>query len=257
MHYESSTALRRALEDRLRRHALTARVPLARLRKMVAFERFLARLVKMQPDAWVLKGGLALQFRLGERARTTQDMDLSLRETFSGEGVHDMLVAAAFVDLGDWFLFEVARPADPAELRFPVQSLLDGRLFESFHIDVGLGDPITEPADILITPSLLAFAGFAPVVVPAYPLAQQIAEKVHALTRLYASGESSRVRDWVDILLMARWENLRAGSARQALLATFDRRGTHPLPKRMPRPPASWSRAFRRLRANRPGIPHA
>ncbi len=247
MRYESSAAFRRALEDRLRQQAVTSGTSLARLRKMVAFERFLARLVAAQPQDWVLKGGLALQLRLPERARTTQDIDLLLRRSLPVEGIHPILVAAALRDLGDWFTFEVARPEQPTDLRFPVQSLLDGRLFEAFHVDVGIGDPLIEPADLLTAPPLLEFAGIPPVTIPAYPLAQQIAEKVHALTRLYATGESSRVRDWVDILLMARWEGLRAGALRQALQATFEKRGTHPLPQRMPPPPASWSLPFRRL----------
>jgi len=247
MRYESSAAFRRALEDRLRRQSLTSGTPLVRLRKMVAFERFLARLVTAQPDAWVLKGGLALQLRLGERARTTQDIDLLLRETLPVAAIHQMLVAAALLDLGDWFLFEVARPRDPAILRFAVQSLVDGRLFEAFHVDVGLGDPLTEPAEMLTAPPLLAFAGISSVTVPAYPVAQQIAEKVHAFTRPYAAGESSRVKDWADILLLARWGNLRAESLRRALRATFAARGTHPLPPRLPEPSASWSRAYQRI----------
>lgn len=247
MRYETSTAFRRALEDRLRQQAVTSGTSLARLRKMVAFERFLARLVAAQPDDWVLKGGLALQLRLREHARTTQDIDLLLRQTLPVADIHRALVAAALRDLGDWFTFEVARPEPPADLRFPVQSLLDGRLYEAFHVDVGIGDPLIEPADRLTAPPLLAFAGISPVTIPGYPLSQQIAEKVHALTRWYASGESSRVRDWVDILLMARWESLRAVTLRQALQATFATRGTHPLPQRMPPPPASWSRPFRRL----------
>ena len=41
-------------------------MPLVRLRKLVAFDRFLARLALAQPDAWILKGGLALQLRLAE-----------------------------------------------------------------------------------------------------------------------------------------------------------------------------------------------
>ncbi len=247
MRYESSAAFRRALEDRLRQQAVRSGTPLVRLRKMVAFERFLARLVAAQPDAWVLKGGLALQLRLPERARTTQDIDLLLRHPLAAEDVHRLLVAAALLDMGDWFTFEVARPGQPAGLRFPVQSLLDGRLFETFHVDVGLGDPLIESADLLTAPPLLAFAEITPVTIPAYPLSQQIAEKVHALTRPYASGESSRVRDWVDILLMARWEGLRARTLRQALQATFAQRGTHPLPQQMPPPPRSWSRPLRRL----------
>jgi hypothetical protein len=52
------------LEERLRQQSLSAGTPLARLRKMVAFDRFLARVIAKQPDAWIVKGGFALQLRL-------------------------------------------------------------------------------------------------------------------------------------------------------------------------------------------------
>jgi len=246
MRYESSAAFRRAMEERLRRQSLTSGVPLVRLRKMVAFERFLARLVTAQPEAWVLKGGLALQFRLGERARTTQDIDLLLCEMLSVAEVHRRLVAAALLDLGDWFLFEVARPSDPTALRFSVQSLVDGRLFEAFHVDVGMGDPLTGPVEMLTALPLLEFAGIPPATIPAYPVSQQIAEKVHAFTRPYAAGESSRIKDWVDILLLAHWEKIDATALSRALQATFAARNTHPLPPHLPAPPASWRRVFLR-----------
>jgi hypothetical protein len=76
MKYKSSGAFRRALEERLRTKSLQSGMPLVRLRKMVAFDRILARLFFIQPGAWVVKGGLALQLRLGGRARTTMDIDL-------------------------------------------------------------------------------------------------------------------------------------------------------------------------------------
>ena len=68
MKYDSGGAFRRALEIRLRDRSIHCGVALDRLRKMVAFDRFLARLVQGQPGQWVLKGGLALQLRLGEKA---------------------------------------------------------------------------------------------------------------------------------------------------------------------------------------------
>jgi hypothetical protein len=74
--YASSAAFRRALEDRLRAHSQKTALPLIRLRKLVAFDRLLARLTMEQPATWILKGGLALLVRLGPRARTTQDVDL-------------------------------------------------------------------------------------------------------------------------------------------------------------------------------------
>jgi hypothetical protein len=56
MKYQNGGAFRRALEDRLRAQSLKSGVALVRLRKMVAFDRFLARLLLAQPDTWVLKG---------------------------------------------------------------------------------------------------------------------------------------------------------------------------------------------------------
>ncbi len=246
MKYKSGAAFRRALEDRLRAQGLSSGVPLVRLRKMVAFDRFLARLVADQPNDWVLKGGLALQLRLGPRARTTKDIDLLLKFDQSVRDVHQALVHAALLDMRDWFQFEVARPTG-SDLRFPMHGLLDGRAFETFHVDVGIRDPMVEPAEKLTTPALLDFADINPSTVPCYPLTQQIAEKVHAYTRPYATSESTRVKDWVDILLMAELGKLPGSTLRLALHATFSARGTHPLPTRLPKPSSAWSTTFRRL----------
>ena len=50
MRYKTAVAFRRALEERLRQQSLEGGQPLARLRKMVAFDRFLARLGKKGPS---------------------------------------------------------------------------------------------------------------------------------------------------------------------------------------------------------------
>ena len=173
MKYQSGGAFRRALGDRLRAQSLKSGVALVRLRKMVAFDRFLARLMLAQPDAWVLKGGLALQLRLGERARTTKDVDVLLLAPH--QDVHQLLVRAASLDAGDWFHFEVTRPESSLPdhfggLRFHTSSLLDGRPFERFHVDVGVGDPVVELTERLATPALLEFADIRSTVVPCYPL---------------------------------------------------------------------------------------
>ena len=135
MTYGSSASFRRALEDRLRAQSLQTGAPLVRLRKMVVFDRLLARLLQDQPDAWVLKGGLALQLRLGNQARTTKDMDILLMDPYDERrSVHQALVRAALLDLGDWFQFEVERPVREIHaetiggVRFQVRGLLDGRL---------------------------------------------------------------------------------------------------------------------------------
>jgi len=186
MTYATATAFRPPIEERLRRLSLESNTSLSRMRKLVAFDRLLARVVAVNPDLWVFKGGYALEMRLGAGARTTKDVDAAIGVPLGG--ATDLLVAAASAPLKDWFEFEIGQPDQAATgapqggLRFPVRCLLDGRLFESFHLDVGTGDPLPGEVDYLTGPPLLEFAGIAPARVPVYPLAQQLAEKVHAST---------------------------------------------------------------------------
>jgi len=250
--YATVSSFRQALEDQLKRYHHEKKLPLERLRKMMVFERILARLAVDQPEVWVLKGGYALQLRLGDRARTTKDIDLLLQA--SPDRSHELLRRAGSIDLGDWFQFEVAIPYENMEgdqkriLRFPFRALLDGRTFEEFHVDVGFGDPILEPIEKLEAPSnLLDFAEIPPAVIPCYPLTQQIAEKVHAYTKPRPSGEPSRVRDIIDILLIAELGKIKSSYLLQALHSTFEAKGTHPLPNRLPDPPSSWASPFRQL----------
>jgi len=93
--YKTSAAFRRALEERFRQQSLEGGQPLTRLRKMVAFDRFLARLAKKEPEAWIVKGGFALQLRLGTRARTTKDIDVSLTNRWTHEKTTAHLRAVA------------------------------------------------------------------------------------------------------------------------------------------------------------------
>jgi hypothetical protein len=251
--YKTAAAFRRALEERLRQQSLEGGQSLTRLRKMVAFDRFLARLAKKQPEAWVVKGGFALQLRLGTGARTTKDIDVSLTNRWTREETTGRVRAVASLVLGDWFEFEVGEPTEGATgapgrgLRFSIRCLLDGRQFENFHLDVGYGDPVLEPPDVLSTPQLLAFADIAPASVRCYPLTTQIAEKLHTYTRRFASGETSRARDLADILLAASMEQFDYAKLKQAVEATFHARKTHAVPRELPDPPGRLSGSYRQL----------
>ena len=63
MRYETAEAFRTALEQRLKNEAQATGIALLRLRKRVAFERFLARLATSASSGWVLKGAFALELR--------------------------------------------------------------------------------------------------------------------------------------------------------------------------------------------------
>jgi hypothetical protein len=253
MSYQTGQAFRRALETRLLNQSTlgVGAVSLVRLRKLIAFDRFLARLLAVRPDGWMLKGGLALQLRLGQRARTTKDIDVLLR--LPQPEIGPTLTHAAGLDLGDWFSFTVQQ--DPTQLpgpaaggwRFFVTARVDSRTFETFHVDIGVGDPVLEPAEALTTPPLLAFAGIPPLTLPCYPLSQHLAEKVHAYVKPRASGESTRVKDLVDILLVAAYSSVDAPALRAAIQATFTAQGSDAPPTSLPAPPAAWTAKYRKL----------
>ena len=251
MKYANGSDFRRAVETRLRTMSQRDGAPLVRLRKLVAFDRLLVRLLHAEPEAWVLKGGLALQLRLGQRARTTKDMDVMCRSAPSD--LHESLVDAASLDVNDWFHLVIEQPEPGQEplpgdgRRYFVRALLDSRPFELFHMDIGIGDPMVEPVQLLTMPALLDFADISPAVVPCFPITQQIAEKTHAYTRPHVSGASSRVKDLVDILLLAGIQPLSGLTLRLALQATFAACDTHPLPSVLPIPPDNWAQPLHRM----------
>lgn len=250
MKYETAAAFRQALEQRLLAHARTKNVSLVRLRKSVTFDRLLARLAVAAPGRWVLKGALALDFRMGERARTTKDIDLLRRddEKFASED----LIAAQLVDLGDFFTFSIGgreRRLDDAggAIEFRVRSELAGRIFEEVLIDIGFSDPLGWQPDRVRGSDLLAFAGIEPIEVPVLPLEQHVAEKVHAYTRIYHGQPSTRVKDLVDLVLVRQFMTLDAARLRAALVGTFEGRGQHAPPESLPQPPAVWAVSYRKL----------
>src|SRR5207249_1141993 len=112
-------------------------------------------------------------------------------------------------------------------------------------------DSIAWTPDAIETSDILAFAGIERVRVPALPLPQHVAEKVHAYTRKYGATarESTRPKDLVDILLIAGSEGLAAASLREAVETTFEQREQQPLPSSLPAPPANWRQPYRRLAA--------
>ncbi len=142
MRYETGAAFRNALEERLNTSAAGRGGSLSRLRKLVTFERFVARLQSGGDDRWLLKGGFALQLRLGDRARTTKDVDVSAnlavfgRQELSADEIGESLAGEESRDLGDFFVYEVGACRElPLTVgtvlayRYPVNGLLGGKSF--------------------------------------------------------------------------------------------------------------------------------
>lgn len=61
--YSTAKAFRVALEYRLKQIADKEHIDLQRLRRLVAFERFLSRICQNKEPRWVLKGGYAMPYK--------------------------------------------------------------------------------------------------------------------------------------------------------------------------------------------------
>jgi hypothetical protein len=89
-----------------------------------------------------------------------------------------------------------------------------------------------------VSSHLLEFAGIAPVVVPALAVEQHLAEKLHEYSRTYAGDQpSSRVKDLVDMVVIARTTSIEADRLSEAVRSIFERRATHAIPLSMESPP--------------------
>jgi predicted nucleotidyltransferase component of viral defense system len=253
MKYTSAAAFRQALEQRLKNEAATTGLGLARLRKRVAFELFLRRLLIVAPDRWVLKGALALDFRLATTTRSTKDIDLG-RDDDETAAIRDITTAQQLA-LDDFFTFAATRTDELDDtdefsaMRFHVTAQLAGRTFEQFLIDIGFSDTISWTPDTIHTSDLLSFAGIEPLALPAIPIPQHLAEKVHAYTRTYGESKqpSTRPKDLIDILLIENSTTIDASPLRHALESTFAERPRQPLPTNLPPPPHTWTDPYKRL----------
>ncbi|MBI4405213.1 MAG: nucleotidyl transferase AbiEii/AbiGii toxin family protein [Deltaproteobacteria bacterium] len=254
--YATATAFRRALEDRLKNIEEKEKTGLPRLRRQVAFDRLLARLFLGENSPWVLKGGYAMELRMAN-SRATRDIDLILKKKIAGSPnnaeqnniILGLLREKADADLSDFFVYRIETAsidltnAPYGGGRFPVIARMDGRTFAKFHLDVGLGDVVLEPLEVISGRDWLGFAGISPPRLTALSKEQQFAEKLHAYTTR-RERTNSRVRDLVDMVLLIDSGELSGVATLKAIQRTFGRRKTHSIPENLPQPPENWRTPF-------------
>jgi predicted nucleotidyltransferase component of viral defense system len=254
--YQTPTALRRALEDRLMAEVRREGGDLQRMRRQVAFDRLLCRLFHEPEAPWLLKGGYAMELRI-QTARTTRDIDLAVRNLPSKKWDNvvsrGLLENAARVDLKDGFEFTIGAPTmdlDAAPYggsRFPVEAQMAGRRFAGFPLDVSAGDVLREPFEILEGKDWLGFAGIAKAKLPAISREEQFAEKLHAFTLPRTGRPNTRVKDLVDMVLLHDSGKMNRARLAENIEATFRRRGTHEVPVSLPQPQAAWEPTFAKI----------
>jgi hypothetical protein len=255
--YKTAVDLRRAIEARLKSDADAKGTDYGRLRRIVVFDRIAARL-SASDQGWVLKGGTALEFRLGLHARATKDLDLVLRSALpDGTTLRDVLIETLAADVDrDRFVFTVGQPieldtdaAGNPGWRFSVDGALAGKTFTAVRVDVVLRPIELAATDRISLPGTLEFAGIRPRNIEAADPTQHFAEKLHALTRDYGSRPNTRVKDLIDLLLLVH-DGL---SPDKDLLAVvrhvYTVRATHPMPIIIPDPPPAWRDEYPTLAA--------
>jgi predicted nucleotidyltransferase component of viral defense system len=203
-----------------------------------ALERLLYRLSKSRHvENFVLKGALLFRLWFDLEQRPTRDAD------FLGLGPADTkLLHTIFLELielkidhNDGLVFDVAslkaeeirKDAGYPGVRVSLQAEL-ARARIPVQCDIGFGDAVTPEPTRQHYPTLLDMP--APTL-RAYPLETVVAEKLEALVKLGAFN--SRLKDYFDLWVLMRYEQLGRELIPQAIRATFERRGTK-LPDAIP-----------------------
>lgn len=255
--YVSAAAMRTALEERLNRTAREKNQDIFRLRRQVAFDRFLARIFSIsEPNRFVLKGGYALELRL-HNARTTKDIDICVNERLSSivadeESLLTLIRQVATIDLSDFFEYTVEESILNLENalygghRFPVECRMAGRRFAHFHVDIAAGDVWLDTHVALPGKEWFDFAGIPAPKILVISTEQQFAEKVHSYS-LPRQTPNSRTKDIVDLVLLIENGNLDPARLYEAIIKTFKRRKTHDIPVELENPPETWQVRYKKM----------
>jgi len=226
--YTTPAAFRSALTDKLRALSEHSKWTLPQLRRQFAYDRFLERLYMMD-DGWVVKGAVALLARdIGVRG----SLDIDVYRAKAADAAEVDLREAAGHDIDDWFRFEIgprrAIGDEASAVRLPVVAYIGQQEWERFHIDLVGSDlrMTSEPDDVPAIAQIdipeLQQKGYR-----AYPLVDHVADKISATFELYGPAQrpSTRYRDLVDLVAIARGASVDAERQLRSLRSEAERRG--------------------------------
>ena len=195
-----------------------------------AIERFLYRLsISSSRDAFVLKGAMLFDLWFDVPHRATRDADFlgfgaedadALRKTLQGICGIEADDGLEF-DAGSISVETIREQANYGGLRASLVGHL-GTARCTAQIDVGYGDAVTPAPEEAVCPVLLDDLPAPRLRV--YPRASVMAEKLEAIVSLGMAN--SRMKDYFDLLALAREGQVNPSEAAAAIVATFRRRRT-------------------------------
>jgi len=194
-------------------------------------ERFLARLSRSDfKDFFVLKGGLLLASESISQFRPTIDIDmLAVNIDINVKIVKPMIDSIAQITLPDGVIFDtknithqvLKEDAEYEGIRFIFFVYL-GKIKSRMQIDIGFGDSVPLGFKERVLPVFLD--DLEPPVLLTYPFESVIAEKFQAI--IYHGEANSRMKDFYDILFLAKHNEFSMNKLKSALVATFTKRKT-------------------------------
>jgi predicted nucleotidyltransferase component of viral defense system len=180
-------------------------------------------------DDFVLKGATLLTAWAGVQYRATKDLDFLGTGSSDADRMADVFRQICLVSVeGDGLTFnpsavetEQVREDERYEgVHIHLRALL-GQADLRLQVDIGFGDAITPAPTLRVLPTLLSMP--APML-KCYPIETVIAEKFEAMVDLGIGN--SRMKDFYDIWYLARHFDFEGDSIRNAVIRTFERRGT-------------------------------
>lgn len=197
---------------------------------------------------FTVKGGIALELRLRNRARATKDIDVVLQHadadlarTLEGALSGEAYQGFTFRRKGEPLLLDNGA----VNLELAVSYL--GGAWTTIAVDIARAEPGEAEIEWLpAIPLTNAFGITGPVDLPCLPLRFHIAQKLHGMTLPPRAGKrNERFRDLIDLLLMEELVVDYQG-LREACETVFRSRGTHDWPPPLAVPP-HWIEPFVRL----------
>ncbi len=203
--------------------------PLELLLTRYALERLLHRLsLSPHRDRFVLKGAMLLVTWFAEPHRATRDVDLlgfgdatedALLETFREIMAVEVDDGVSF-DLKGLRIEPIREELEYGGSRLRTTAALSGARIP-ITVDIGFGDAVAPGIEDIDLPVLLDMPSPH---LRAYPPETVIAEKFHAMVVL--GRANSRMKDYYDVWMLLNAFDLEPERLRQAIVATFARRGT-------------------------------
>lgn len=219
------------LKDLVRNLSKTTGINSQILIRKYMMERFLERVSQSDyQECFILKGGMLVSAFLGIEARSTMDIDTTVKGIdVSIEGMKNIIKEICSMNIGDQVEFnmksvsEIMDEAEYSGIRFSMDATLD-RAVIPLKLDISTGDIIT-PKEMKYSYPLMFEDRSIPIMT--YPIETVLAEKLETI--ISRSITNTRMRDFYDIHVLMKSQEFNRETLKKALTKTSKQRGSLPL----------------------------